>query len=154
MIERSKTAGLIAAALFATFYNTQVCARSGAQIAAEWGLLGTWRSDCAKPVSQYDGELIYVVRNGQLFHNRNFGDDLVDSHQVSDVRLGPDGSINLKIKFTSISPPQTREMTTIKGADGRIRTITNRHVELNEYVIKDGKFLHNGKSSEWQTRCR
>ena len=154
MIERSKTAGLIAAALFATFYNTQVCARSGAQIAAEWGLLGTWRSDCTQPVSRADGELSYVVRNGQLFHDRNFGGNMQDSHEVTGVRLGPDGSISVTIKFLSVSPPETRTFSTIKSADGRIRTVSNLHVEQNRYVIKDGKFVHNGRSTQWQMRCR
>jgi len=63
-----------------------------------------------------------------------------------------DGSLELTVKFDSLSP--NRQFSFVKGGDGRIRAISNRNVDTNEYTIKDGKFTANGNTPPWQTRCR
>jgi hypothetical protein len=122
-----------------------------AETASRWGLLGTWRLDCSAPVSRSDGELQYVVRGGKLFHDREFG-DVRDSGSVMSATRKADGSIELVVNFVSFS--QTRQYSMIKGGDGRIRSISNRNVDTNEYTIRDGKFTANGNATPWQTRCR
>ena len=126
-------------------------AQTVADTASRWGLLGTWRIDCSKPASRSDGDLQYVVRGGALFHEREFG-DARDSSSVVSARTKADGSIEIVVNFTSIS--QTRQFSLIKGSDGRIRAISNRNVDTNEYSIRDGKFTANGNTPPWQTRCR
>jgi hypothetical protein len=126
-------------------------AQTAAETARTWGLLGTWRLDCNKPASRADGELQYVVREGKLFHDREFG-DARDSSTVTSLVAKADGSIDVVVNFTSIG--QTREFSLIKGKDGRIRATSNRNVDTNEYSIRDGKFSFNGASTPWQTRCR
>ena len=126
-------------------------AQTVAQVASSWGLLGTWRLDCSKPASRSDGELKYVLRDGKLFHDREFG-DARDASQVTSATRKADGSLELTVKFDSLS--QTRQFSFVKGGDGRIRAISNRNVDTNEYTIKDGKFTANGNTPPWQTRCR
>jgi len=125
-------------------------AQTNAETASRWGLLGTWRLDCNTPASRSDGALQYVVREGKLFHDRNFG-TARDSNQVTSATRKADGSLDLVVKFDSLS--QTRQFSFIKGSDGRIRATSNRNVDTNEYTIKDGKFTANGNAPPWQTRC-
>ena len=118
---------------------------------SKWGLIGRWRLDCNAPVSRSDGELKYVVRDGKVFHDREFGDARDSNSVVSATRRG-DGSLVIAVHFVSLS--QTRQFSLMKGPDGRIRAMSNRNVDTNEYTIKDGKFTANGNDTPWQTRCR
>jgi hypothetical protein len=123
------------------------------ETASNWGLLGTWRLDCSKPASRSDGALQYVVRGGKLFHDREFG-DARDSNVVVSATRKANGSLEIAVNFVSFSPPQTRQFSFVKGSDGRIRAISNRNVDTNEYSIRDGKFTANGNAPPWQTHCR
>jgi hypothetical protein len=125
-------------------------AQTIAETASRWGLLGPWRLDCSQPASRSDGELKYVVREGKLYHDREFG-DARDSSLFTQATRKADGSLELTVKFDSLS--QTRQFSFIKGGDGRIRATSNRNVDTNEYTIKDGKFTANGNTPPWQTRC-
>lgn len=141
-----------AVALLAVLLSPEASsAQTIAETASRWGLVGTWRIDCSQPVSRSDGELKYVVRAGRLYHDRNFG-DAQDSSAVMSATRKADGSLELVVKFDSLN--QTRQFAFIKGGDGRIRAISNRNVDTNEYTIKDGKFTANGNTPPWQTRCR
>jgi hypothetical protein len=140
--------------LLAVLVTTEASlAQTVAETASKWGLLGTWRLDCTKPASRSDGALQYVVRGGKLFHDREFG-DARDSSSVILATTKADGSLEIVVSFVSFSPPQTRQFAFTKGSDGRIRAISNRNVDTNEYSIRDGKFTANGNTPPWQTRCR
>src|SRR5215472_16475518 len=125
-------------------------AQSPATAAAGWGLLGTWRIDCNAAPSRNDVTLIFVVRTGRLFHDRNWGDGH-DSSVVSSVVARADGTIDLTITFPSIS--QTRQNVYGKTRDGHWHTLVSRNVDTGEYLIKDGKFVNSGIASSVYTRC-
>jgi hypothetical protein len=141
--------GLVLLAVVAT--SEASLAQTVAEAASKWGLVGTWRLDCSKPVSGSDGALQYVVRGGKLFHDREFGDRR-DSNPVTVATVKADGSIEIIINFVSLS--QTRQFSLVKGSDGRMRAVSNRDVNTNVYSIKRGKFTGNGNITPWQTRCR
>jgi hypothetical protein len=126
-------------------------AKTTANIATEWGLLGTWKIDCGVPASRSDPDLIYTVRDGQLFHDRDWGDGR-DSNPVVSTSVTDKGGLEILVKFDSIK--QTRQWISIKGDDGRLRTISNRNVDTGEYSIREGKLTANGNVTQWQTRCR
>jgi hypothetical protein len=42
----------------------------------------------------------------------------------------------------------------IKGDDGRVRIVSNRNVDTDEYAVRDGKFTVNGNTTPWQTHCQ
>ena len=136
-------------AVLATFDTS--FAQTVAETASRWGLLGSWKLDCSQPASRSNGDLQYVVRGGKLFHDREFG-DARDSSSVMTETKKADGSIEIVVNFASFS--QTRQFSFIKGSDGRIRVVSNRNVDTNEYSIKGGKFTANGNDTPWQTRCR
>ena len=127
-----------------------VHAQTVVETASRWGLTGTWRLDCRQPTSRSNPDLKYVVRGGKLFHDRNFG-DTADSSSVMSATVKANGSLEIVVNFTSFS--QTRQFSFMKGSDGRIRAISNRNVDTNEYSVVDGKFTANGNPAPWQSRC-
>jgi hypothetical protein len=92
-----------------------------------------------------------VVRKGKLFHDRDFG-DRKDSSSVMLATTKADGSLELLVNFVSLS--QVRQFSLLKGSDGRMRAMSNRNVDTNEFTIVDGKFKENGNLTGWQSRCR
>ena len=143
---------LIVLVLFAVLTTSEASlAQTVAETASRWGLVGTWRLDCSKAPTRADGDLRYVVREGKLFHDREFG-DVRDSSPIMSATTKPDGSIELVLNLTSFA--QTRQYSIMMGSDGRIRAISNRNVDTNEYSIREGKLTANGNDTPWQTRCR
>jgi hypothetical protein len=92
------------------------------------------------------------MRNGKVFHDRDFGGKKSDSNPVVSLKTNADGSLQAIVNFGSLS--RTNEFALIKASDGRIRAMFNRNVDTNEFAIKDGKFTANGNVTPWQTRCR
>jgi hypothetical protein len=135
--------GLIAAVL-------PVPAGTAADAAARWGLLGSWKIDCSAPASVTNGELRFVVRNGALFHDRDFG-QAKDSNRVVAANVRPDGAIDLVVEFATYR--QRREFVFSKGDDDRARTTSNRDVKTNQFSVAEGKFTQDGKDTPWQTHC-
>jgi len=116
-----------------------------------WGLLGTWALDCTKPPSGSNGYLSYVVRSGKVAHDREFGDRR-DSNDVQQARTGVGGTLDLVVHFPTLN--QTRKYTMLMGSDRRIRAMSNSRIDGTDQSIRDGKFIHNGALTPWQTRCR
>jgi len=93
-----------------------------------------------------------VVRRGQLFLERNWGDG-GDSSAVRSANVQADGSIEVVIVFTSLS--QTRLNAFIKSDDGGlIRTITSKNVDNDQYSVREGLFVDSGAATSWLKRCR
>ena len=142
---------VLAFVLMGVLAGSAACAETVAETAARWGLIGVWRLDCSVPLSTSAPRLMFVVKNGQLFHDRDFG-DRQDSSQVQSVTIKPDGSLDLVVRFTVLS--QTRQFAFIKGGPDRKRAWYNRNVDTDEYTVVDGKFTANGNPTPWQFHCR
>ncbi len=142
----------IALLLPAPLAPSPAAAQSPIQAATGWDLLGTWSSDCSIPPSRLHTWLSYVVRDGRLFYEQNYGDGR-SSNEIASARLLPDGNIEIVMKFTTVSPPQTRLNVNTRGADGRFRTIESKNVGTGEYSIRDGLVSPNNQPSKWLSRC-
>ncbi len=125
-------------------------AQSPAQAATSWGLIGTWRFTCGAPPDRIDSILVFVVRGGRLYHDRNWGEG-TDSSVIPSATIRPDGTLDLLISFTSLS--QTRENLLKKMPDGRVLVINSRNVDNDQYTIKDGKAVSSGEPMTLLTRC-
>ncbi len=125
-------------------------AQSAAESATRWGLLGLWRVNCATPASRSETDIRYRVHEGRLYYDRDFGETR-DSHLVAAAAIRADGSIEVLITFPTFA--QTRQYALIKSGDGRVRAISNRDVDTNQYTIADGKFTSNGAATPWQNKC-
>jgi len=146
------TVRLLVWALVSALTVTPVAsAETIAGTATQWGLLGTWRLDCGTPAGSNDPGQTYVVRDGKLFHERAWG-DRHDFSPVLSASVTNNGGLELLVKFESFK--QTRQWTMIKGDDGRVRIVSNRNVDTDEYAVRDGKFTVNGSTTPWQTHCQ
>jgi len=117
---------------------------------AQWGLLGTWASNCAGPPSRAVPFYSWVQRGKDAFLDRDYGQGK-DSNQVVAASVLPDGVIELQVEFKAFS--QIRVNGYIKGDDGRIRMYTN-HDMHGSWSVKDGTLVDNGVATNWDTRCR
>jgi hypothetical protein len=139
-----------AIAALCLFAPGALAADTAAQAAKKWGLLGTWKIDCAAPASVANSEFTYTIQDGRLFHDRNFGDHQ-DSNAITKATIRRDGAIVLIVQLASIH--QVREYAFIKGNDGRLRAVSNKDAKTGEHTIRDGKFA-DGRETSWQTLCR
>jgi len=129
-------------------------AQTAADVASEWGLLGTWMADCKKPAGSGNAILRYVVKTGQLFYERGLmSDNKAESNQVISATIKPDRSIEIVVNFISVLPAQTRRFSLVKGKDGRTRVMSNVNVASKEYSIVNGTLIASGDSTPWLTRC-
>jgi hypothetical protein len=126
-------------------------AQSVADTLQRWGLIGTWALDCSKPASSSNGYLSYVASGAKVVHQRNFG-DRSDKNDVQQARTGVGGTLDLVVHFPGLN--QTRKYTMLMGSDRRIRAMNNSRIDGTDPSIRDGKFIHNGALTPWQTRCR
>jgi hypothetical protein len=133
-------------------YSQPAAADIIADAARNWGLIGTWATDCSQPPSVANGYLEYLVRSNQLWHDREFGDRR-DSNKALAARIAADRTLEVRFHFPKLNPPQTREISFVKGTDGRLRTMFNRDMK-GEYTVKNGTFVSNNAPTPWQSRCR
>jgi hypothetical protein len=125
-------------------------AQSNVEVATSWGLIGTWRIDCKQPASRDNPDLKYVVRDGKLFHDRDFG-GTTDSHQVIVATQRPDKSLELVVNFNEFN--ETRQYAFVHGRSDTLRTMYNRNVDTGDYSIREGVMAASGQPSSWQFRC-
>ena len=145
---------LAAAALLALSMLSSVAvqAQTAAQVARDWGLVGTWSDDCSIPASRQHVWLTYAVRDGKLYYEQELGDSRTSS-QIASARLRADGNLEIVIIFSAVSPPQTRLNVNTRDANGRFRTLISKNIDTDEHSIRDGVFAHNGKQTNWLSRC-
>ena len=137
-------------ALLALLAAAPAFAQSNVDVAQSWGVIGTWRIDCKQPTSRANPDLKYVVRDGKLFHDRNFG-DVTDSHPVIVATRRDDGSLELVINFNEYN--ETRQYAFVHGENNSLRTMYNRNVDTGDSSIRDGVMTASGQPSAWQYRC-
>ncbi|WP_035982786.1 hypothetical protein [Bradyrhizobium sp. STM 3843] len=138
-------------ALLLLCFGSPASAGSAAtEIAQEWGLLGTWAVDCAKPAKRGQGNTISyeVTADGRLIYRRDF--DSSDTNEVTDARIENGDTLVLSIVMPHYK--QTRENGITKGADGSIRSLFNRGAD-GSYTIRDGRFIANDRPTPALRKC-
>ena len=142
-------------ALALLLFMTPVC-RAGAETVAQtvrqWGLIGAWAQDCSlKPGRDQNAVLDYeIAADGRVLYRRDFG-DASDENEVLSADLARDGLLNLRVYFPGLR--QTREYGLMRQPDGGMRAIYNRTLK-DEYTIRDGKFVADGKPPPSHHKCR
>jgi hypothetical protein len=127
-------------------------ARSPVQVASDWGLLGSWRVDCAAPVSEDNVTITYADVGGTLFYQRDRG-DANDSSPVVTATVTPDDKMDFVIDFTAMK--QKRRNIIVKAPDAsQYRAFENSDVATGAYSVQDGKFTSDGEVTPWFNRCQ
>jgi hypothetical protein len=129
-IAMRRLAGFLSFALIGVGVAPQASfAQSNVEAARNSGLLGTWRLDCSQPASHDNPDLKYVLRDGELFHDRDFR-GTTDSHRVIAARRRPDNSLELTVSFKEFH--ETRQYGFVHGRSDTPRTIYNRNIDTDE----------------------
>ena len=141
---------LVLAALLASTVVAPASADDVADVARDWGLIGTWGIDCAKPPKKGQGNTISyeVTSSGSLIYRRDF--DASDNNHVTQARVEPDRTLLLSIVMPQFN--QTRENGIAMQPDGSIHTDFSRG-EDGSYTIRDGRFVANGKPTPALRKC-
>jgi hypothetical protein len=145
---------MLLAALMAACVGQEIAWAQAAPM-TQWGLIGAWSSDCARPASGDHYYSVYEVRpDGAAFLRRENGGAPMPLNPIPRATILGDGSLLIVLDLVDMGPSRhTRELIFAKGADGRVRAMSNRRLD-GDYSVRDGKLVSNGADMPWQSRCR
>ena len=109
-----------------------------AQTASRWGIVGVWRIDCSAPASRSNDEESFVIRDGKLSLDQPNASNPVIGASVDDG-----GQLDLRISFPAFN--NIRQNVFAKTQDGRVHVVLNRKIDTDEYTIRNGKYVSNGR---------
>ncbi|WP_428664164.1 hypothetical protein [Reyranella sp.] len=148
-------ATLIALAIIAWFWTFR---DSSIQIATAWGLPGVWQNDCEAPVSAANPRYRFSIEQGKILLRRDFGRDLKDTSEVSDVETTPAGELRYVVHFVQLGNNRqgraSRQNVLAKSADGRIRTVSNKDTGTRVETVVGGIRAEDRSPTPWMSRCR
>ena len=137
-----------AIALLALLATTSLCAADATvETVRRWGLLGLWAVDCSPaPGSPSPNPVSYEINpEGRLVY--------INGYATSDVvgaAANPDGSLTLTVHF--LRPKDDIRTLVLQKSGETIRPMLNRNAQ-NEYTIRDGAFVANGKQTSSLNKC-
>lgn len=131
---------------------------SSAQVAAGWGLPGIWQRDCEAPLRADNPRYAYSIEDGKVLLRRDFGRDLKDTSEISDVETTPAGELRYVVRFVQLGPSRqeraTRQNVLAKAPDGRIRAVANKHADTGEESVVKGIRIGDNNPTPWMRRCK
>jgi hypothetical protein len=133
-------------------------AQSVANTIAEFGLVGTWASDCSKPASSSNYLTVYATKpSGEV--SRTYYDapgHVLNNYKiVSASRQAPDMLLYRQVWDNEGKPAimaGDRIDVVLNMADNKIQIVSSQGSD-GSYFVKDRKFPSDGSDSPWQFRC-
>jgi hypothetical protein len=121
-----------------------------AETVRNWGLLGSWATDCSVPPDRANPALVYeITPDERVMLRRNFGTGK-DEQEISTAEISGDGVLRLRMFFPAFK--QTRDNGIVMQSDGSIRAIYSRN-DKDEYTIRDGSFVASGNPTVALHKC-
>jgi hypothetical protein len=148
---------LVAALVMATVETAN--AQSVANTIAEFGLIGTWATDCAQPASSNNYLTIYAIKSsdevsrtyydnpGHVYNKykitsaKRQASDLLSYEQVWDFEGSPANMAGNRVQVLLNMADSKFQIVSSQGSDG-------------SFFVKDRKFPGSGNESPWQSRCQ
>jgi hypothetical protein len=147
---------LIAASMVATAGAAN--AQSVANTIAEFGLIGTWATDCSKPASSSNYLTVYAIkRSGEVARTYYDAPGHVYNNYkiVSANRQAPDMLQYRQVWDTEGTPANKagdRVDVVLNMADNKFQIVSSQGSD-GSYFVKERKFPGSGSESPWQFRC-
>jgi hypothetical protein len=144
--------------LFATAFAIAMPALASAQSAREvlrdFGMLGTWATDCSRPS---DSDNFYTVYAGmpdgrvrRTYYNTPDRAKAYNEYIVTRaIRLPAD-----QLSYQQEGTVNHDKIDVILLKDGNKYKIWSSVTENGKALVKDGKFPGSGNESPWQAKCR
>jgi hypothetical protein len=133
-------------------------AQSVADTVAEFGLIGTWATDCAQPASTSNFLTVYAIKpSGEV--SRTYYDQpshIYNNYKITSAkRQTPDMLSYEQVWDFDGSPANIagdRVRVLLKLADGKFQIVSSQGSD-GSFFVKDRKFPSSGDESPWQSRC-
>jgi hypothetical protein len=134
-------------------------AQSVANTIAEFGLIGTWATDCTQPASSSNYLTIYAIKSsgevsrtyydqpGHVYNNykitsaKRQAPDMLSYEQVWDFEGSPANVAGDRVQVLLNMADNKFQIVSSQGSDG-------------SFFVKDRKFPSSGNESPWQFRCQ
>jgi hypothetical protein len=133
-------------------------AQSAADIVAQFGLIGTWASDCGQPASGSNYLTVYAIKNGEVSRTYYDSPDHVYNNYkiISATRQGPDMLSYTQVWDFAGKPANIagdRVDVVLNMADGKFQIVSSQGSD-GSFFVKDRKFPSSGNESPWQFKCQ
>ncbi len=138
---------VILTSIFTLIASAAECAP--ADIAEQWGLIGSWAVNCRRPPARNNAYYSYVRRADALVVVRDLG-SFSDENEVTAAEVAPDGGIDLVVEFKAFSHVMTSRL--VRDAAGQIHTLSNKD-ETGAYTIRNGRLTKTGSPGAVMKRC-
>jgi len=133
-------------------------AQSVADTVAEFGLIGTWATDCAQPASTNNYLTIYAIKpSGEV--SRTYYDapgHVLNNYKITNAKrqAGDMLSYEQVWEFEGSPPniPGNRMRVLRRMVDSKYQIVSSQGSD-GSFFVKDRKFPGSGDESPWQFRC-
>jgi hypothetical protein len=133
-------------------------AQSVANTIAEFGLIGTWATDCAQPASTGNFLTIYAIKpSGEV--SRTYYDQpghVYNTYKITNAkRQAPDMLSYEQVWDFEGSPANIagdRVRVLLNMADNKFQIVSSQGSD-GSFFVKDRKYSGAGDESPWQSRC-
>jgi hypothetical protein len=133
-------------------------AQSVANTIAEFGLIGTWATDCTQPASSSNFLTVYAIKpSGEV--SRTYYDQpghVYNNYKITNAkRQTPDMLSYEQVWDFDGSPANiagNRVQVLLNMADGKFQIVSSQASD-GSFFVKDRKFPDSGDESPWQSRC-
>jgi hypothetical protein len=147
---------LVAALAFATAETAN--AQSVANTIAEFGLIGTWATDCTQPPSTRNYLTIYAIKpSGEV--SRTYYDapgHVLNIYKITGAkRQAPDMLSYEQVWDFAGSPANiagNRMQVLLNMVDNKYQIVSSQGSD-GSFFVQDRKFPNSGDDSPWQFRC-
>jgi hypothetical protein len=142
------------AAAFAIAMPALASAQSAREVLRDFGMLGTWATDCSRPS---DSDNFYTVYAGmsdgrvrRTYYNTPDRAKPYNEYIVTRaIRLPAD-----QLSYQQEGTVNHDKIDVILLKDGNKYKIWSSVTENGKALVKDGKFPDSGNESPWQAKCR
>jgi len=133
-------------------------AQSAADTVAEFGLIGTWATDCAQPPSTSNYLTIYAIKpSGEV--SRRYYDapgHVLNTYKITSAKRQARDMLSYEQVWDFDGSPANiagdRVRVLLNMADGKFQIVSSQGSD-GSFFVKDRKFPGTTDESPWQSRC-
>jgi hypothetical protein len=133
-------------------------AQSVADTIAEFGLIGTWATDCAQPASTSNFLTVYAIKpSGEV--SRTYYDQpshIYNNYKITNAKRQATDMLSYEQVWDFEGSPANiagdRVRVLLNMADGKFQIVSSQGSD-GSFFVKDRKFPGSTDESPWQSRC-
>jgi hypothetical protein len=134
-------------------------AQSVANTVAEFGLIGTWATDCAQPASTNNYHTIYAIKpSGEV--SRTYYDapgHVLSNYKITSAKRQARDMLSYEQVWDFEGSPANiagnRMQVLLNMVDNKIQVVSSKGSD-GSFFVKDRKFPNSGDETPWQFRCQ